>query len=333
MLEKDITKKLWYEAISELPVAVRSNSINIKTEKVTFCAEIKTEQIFDIRKKTISIYTHNNCSYDEIKNVMIKLIRFEELFDGIFFHPVKLIIDDKDVLNYEKSNWLHFYNGKSKELSTTFSFDFSCTDDRYLEYYNNFNNLTYDGGKIMLIHQVYLYSEHSQEMTKDLRCALLLQVFEHYSQFLECYEVIPKIVTHKKVQHKCNKCGNITEEERKLTFADRLNATVAGYKDIFFIDEDTYKIIKLATGLRNRIFHVDIKKKKTQFFNGAQCAFYRLKFSLLYRLYMLKLIGLDEKSHLNSINSYIKKINNQYIGEENMVILTNGQSSCKKLDE
>ena len=151
-------------------------------------------------------------------------------------------------------------------------------------------------------------------MPVDLKMALLLEVFEPIANTLaEKGEIVLKKNPYKTVSAVCTNCGKTVSKQirnKELSLSDRLKELMKVYGKKIFVGDSNAKIIKKAVINRNKIDHVN--KKNSNGLDGAQCGFYLMKFSVLYRMIVLDELDMVDESINQSVTEWINQINESF---------------------
>lgn len=296
----------YLDDVGNIPInmigTARHNSIKIKRQKITY-----TVDIFVLcNRKTITICADTQVSLSLFYELLIEIIRFENLFEGLFFPPKSIKIDEEEFI-YLLDKYILGYIKTHRRFSWI---TLQLTATEYKKYFNRFVKVI---EKRNLGHQVYLYAAYSLGMTADLRLAVLLQIFEPLAnELVDRGKITFKINPYKVFTNNCNKCGQLITRKvpnKELFFYDKMYAIVVNYGKDIFAGDSRVKVTRKAVNLRNRVDHVN--KNSKNYMTGSQCGFYILKFDMLYRRIIFEEIGIDyaivKKDFIKNIDNYNKQ--------------------------
>ena len=282
------------------PNISRKNNITIKRNNISYIISINTFE----GEKTIKIYTENTVPFDSIFSTLCEIIRFENLFDGLFFTPISIIADSVECVDAVLQSILPFYISNEKKHTC---FNLRMNDNEYANY---FDKWTEYGDKLKIVHQVYLYNAFVKGNPMDIRISLLLEVFEPLSKILKNEGKIT-ITRPKTTSKKCPKCNAVIKGKTlSPTLYNRLDAITDIYKKTIFKGVVKDQILTKAVNLRNRVFHVNGSKK--DYLNGIECGLYFYKFALMYRCIIFSLLGLKESEYMSIAEKWITDFDAEY---------------------
>lgn len=244
-------------------------------------------------KNSIRITVSKKLSYKDITivserktdlvKILCSILRFENLFEGFYYHTESLLLDEADSLEL-LDEMLPFYKSPVKWLLLP-NFTMNCDmNEVFLKW------LIMDK-KLGIVHNMFLYAAYAGDLTNDVKLALILQTFEPISEDLAGQGKI-NIIPH---NHK-----NV--KDSRILFGDRVFAIIDCYGNDIFQGEDIDELLERSVDLRNKIIHLDRSINET--LNGRQAAYYVHKFILLYIIVILTELGID----YNKIKPYVLKI-------------------------
>lgn len=258
--------------------------------------------------KQITISSKSKFNYYDYSYYLYELLRYENIFDGRFYHQYNLYLDDKKIDDLNKDD-LPYYRSKQKYLFIGIIYD------NHEEYKSLFLKWLEISKKYSIIHQMFLYACYANDITPDVKLALLLQTFEPIANMLHEEKKIQLIkqptIT---IFNKCDICNNIIsiqKKNNKLYFSDRLNTILEKYGNQLFKLEDREMLVDKAVKTRNKIVHLDTSVENTM--KGEESGVYLYKFALLYRIIILKELDLDEEVYNNVVNDWATQFDNKYI--------------------
>ena len=281
----------------------RENCITLKRNNITY----KIKIALTVNRKKIIIESSPVSTVDATIHIIHEILRFENLFEGMFFPLISFTVDGEDYTEILQRKQLNYF--QSQKRYTFIPIDM---DDR--EYQKLFKIWLKVEKRNKIIHPVFLYSVYLNGMPVDMRMALLLETFEPIAEDLHNRGIITLVKPPEKTYtNRCKNCGRVvtrTVPNKDLTFKDKLKPILRRYGRIIFKGDSKTKLIAKAVKVRNKVDHVNAKTINVM--SGKQCGFYIYKFSLLYRYIMLQAIGIEDKTINPYINEWIENFNNQY---------------------
>lgn len=258
-----------------------------------------------VNKKDINIIADKPVSFDTLVNLLLELLRFENLFDGRFFPATSIIVDGTECLEELSKELLSYYNSNESYLLITLNFD----NKRYKHYFTSWNKLN---KKLGIIHQMYLYNTFVRGNSIDIRLSLLLEVFEALTPMLKKEGVITVPKNKKTISIMCKTCNKPATKQisQRPTFHDKLKAIINVYGKIIFQGDSKAKLLRKAVAIRNKIVHVNKEQKGSM--SGSNCGVYLYKFALMYRYIIFLHLGIDESEFMPSIKNWLQHFNYKY---------------------
>lgn len=257
-------------------------------------------------QKEIAISSDNMMDFKIFEELLLEILRFENIFDGCFYSFKEFKIDERNV-ERRRIDWVPYFFSKKRYMDAWVSFDDSEEYKKFFSIWLELNN------ELGIIHQMFLYSKYAMDITPDVKMALLLQTFEPMADILKKKGKIslPKkiSVVNKKV---CTNCNNeITiSYEKEIDFKHKLKAIIDTYGTYIFANEAKDKLLDKAVNTRNKIVHLNAGKKNTM--SGPESGFYLYKFELLYRIIVLSELGFEENVYLNTFIEWVKDFDKRY---------------------
>ena len=281
----------------------RENRIRIKRQKVFYNITI----CLTGNKKKIIVEADSQSLVQDMYYIIMEILRFENLFEGLFYSVTEFWADEIDCLKEIKDIQLAYY--ESTKQYTYFEIDFS--DKVYKSYYSKWLKRE---KKNRLIHPVFLFSTYLEGMPVDLRLAILLEIFEPLAEELhnrgEIVLVKEPFITY---HNKCKNCGAYVsrkDKNKKLSFNDKIKPLIKKYGKIIFEDDNRKKLVEKSIKIRNKIDHVNVDTKNV--LSGEQCGVYLYKYSLLYRYIVLLDIGIDSSQIEPAMKLWLDYFNHKY---------------------
>ncbi len=281
----------------------RENCISLKRNNVTY----KIRIVLTANCKKVEIEASSVSTIDMTLRIIHEILRFENLFEGLFFPLISFIADGMDYTTEVEQKQLGYY--KSQKRYTYIPIDM---DDR--EYEKLFRNWLKIEKKNKIIHPVFLYSVYLEGMPVDIRMALLLETFEPIAVDLYDRGIITLVKPPTKTYtNRCKQCGSSvsrTVPNKELEFKDKLQPLLKKYGKNIFKGDAKAKLIAKSVKVRNKVDHVNANTENV--LNGKQCGFYIYKFSLMYRYIMLQDIGIEDKDINPYISKWVENFNAKY---------------------
>lgn len=136
-----------------------------------------------------------------------------------------------------------------------------------------------------IVNQVYLYAVSDNGMPRDVTLAFLAEMSESMVELLKV---------------KRDLFPSLTPGARDTTLKDCLRALIEQYGDVVFKKEmldDFDDCLKRLKGTRVQIMHIKRNRAEGERFDGKHCVLYSLKLSLLYRVVLLDLLGVEKEDY------------------------------------
>lgn len=255
---------------------------------------IRENVVIDIsidRQLALKLITIHSDSDADLLKVLFEVLRFENLYEGYFYETQKLEIDELDCIE-QIDTWLPYYKSKQCWMVVP-NLSMSCDlSDAFKNWQNNVE-------KLGIIHQMFLYSAYSGDLTPDVKLALILQAFEPISYDLEKNNEI-KIVPH----------NHRNPTDTRILFQDRLYFIMLKYKDLLFFDDNLDIVSERAANLRNKVVHLDRDKKEV--LTGQESGYYLEKIILMYTVLIFEMIGLEKEKYIEQIRETVQRYDTSY---------------------
>ena len=281
----------------------RENNISLKRNNITY--NIRT--VLTANRKKVEIEASSVSTVDAILHIIHEILRFENLFEGLFFPLISFVADETDYTQKVKQKQLGYFKSQKRYTYVPIDVD----DRKYGKLYRNWLKVE---KKNKIIHPVFLYSVYLEGMPVDIRMALLLETFEPIAEDLHNRRIITLVKSPTKTYtNRCKQCGSSvsrTVPNRKLEFKDKLQPLLKKYGRIIFKGDSKTKLIAKSVKVRNKVDHVNANTENAM--NGKQCGFYIYKFSLMYRYIMLQEIGVEDKNINSYIFEWVESFNEKY---------------------
>lgn len=166
--------------------------------------------------------------------------------------------------------------------------------------------------KTIYINQLFFYLGFCKDFTSDVRMALFSEIYEPLSEMLADENKIQLIRSNQDRKIHCRLCGGSFEEQKpsKINLKDRIEGVIRKYGEIIFDGDDVSTVSKKIVNTRNKILHVDAKKKNA--LDGGQCGFYMIKLIDLYRVIVLSELELWNDDLEANLQKSVEKLNKQF---------------------
>ena len=209
-------------------------------------------------RKTIDIKLSSPEKFNEVFELLCEILRYENLFDGRFFPLDKIEVDGADKRSEVDEIMLSYYSG----IKWYTRLNQPMTDYVYKKGFYAWEKYN---KKVIYINQMFYYLGFCRDFTSDLRLALFSEIYEPLSELLANENKIQLIQSNpfreKNVQ--CELCGGKFKVQilNDFSFRDRIEGVIREYGNIIFDGDDVDVILKKTVNTRNKILHVDAKKK------------------------------------------------------------------------
>lgn len=218
--------------------------------------------------------------------ILLSVLRFENLFSGYFYKTEALILDEDMALEMIDTV-LPFYQSAVKWLLMP---NFTMDRDMNVE----FSNWLALDRKLGIIHNMFLYAAYAKDLTNDVKLALILQTFEPISKDLvEQGKITITPYNHKNIK------------DSRIIFGDRVFAIMNCYGNDIFREDDIDVVLEKSVNLRDKIVHLDRSIKET--LNGKQATYYLQKFIMLYITVILTELGIEYNQLKSEILQSLEK--------------------------
>lgn len=259
--------------------------------------------------KEILLTASEDMEYENLSKVLFELLKYENLFDGRFYETMILQLDGMDIAAVISQRWLPYFGSKKSYTYIYLKYD---DDTEYKALFQQWNEMCDNLG---IIHQMYLYSCYSSDITPDVKLALLLQTFEPISDMLnDKGKIVLTKTPYITKSAPCNHCGQMvsaTIKNKELLFSDRIWAIINKYGAGIFDNDNKEVLIEKSVNLRNKVVHLD--RQQTDVLTGEESGVYLYKFSLLYRNIILNELGLESSGYNAVIENWIRNFDREYI--------------------
>ena len=258
-------------------------------------------QIEQCRIRKIIIEPVGPISYKDALHVYYCLEDLLELFDGQFFALFDAFEESEEKRTDITNAW------SQRELSCYESADFMIgSGNVFIDFSKILNSELLTEWDMLsveldIIHKMFLYCTSSIKMPVDIKCALLVEVFEGMMELLLDRKIITKKPTIKKGESKL--------EKYLVALMNRYG------RDIFKHEYDCteQQIEKLAHILvcsLNRIAHIR-RNDERRYLLKEENIIYLQKLSVLYRVIIFDVLGIPRDVYLNKTLKKVKSIDDR----------------------
>lgn len=281
----------------------RINELQIKKSGIYY--SIKVEQIFN--RKTVKIVADRIACLDSVYTLLMDILRFENLYEGLFFMFTSFNIDGEECIENYKQLFLNYMHSNKQYCMLPMNYNDKIYKTMFLRYQKVIR-------KSFLRYQAFLNALFVNDLTVDIRMSLLLEVFESMAnEKAEEGMISLKAQPYKVFQNKCKKCGAVVSRKvpnKEVYLYDKLYAVIKEYGKDIFCGESKAKIARKGTNLRNKIDHINKQRNAMQ---GKQAGFYLHKFGLMYRIIVLKDIDAYNEDIQRTVNIWTDAMNKKYV--------------------
>lgn len=234
-------------------------------------------------------------------NILETIEKLLMIFDGCFIPLTKLELNDsknpkddnlENITNDIIRTRLKYYfsdNLYKKKQFSLLDFKSVINDSIYLKWSQLLD-------KLDVVHQMYLYNVSENGYTRDIKCAFMIELSESLVEI---------------VKEKTGLFDDLHPGEKGTSLRKCLKSAIDkfGYY-IFQIEKNTCYEIFLTTMVNSRVNIMHIKRNiRTPFLIGAECALYECKMSLLYRVILFNLLGIDEDLYIDTLKKRVASLN------------------------
>ncbi len=281
----------------------RENCISLKRNNIKY----KIKVVLTENRKKVEIFSESLSTIDAMSSIIHEILRFENLFEGLFFPLVSFMADETDYTKEIQQKQLVYYKSQKQYAYIPIVFE----NQQYRKLYMKWLKVE---KKNKIIHPVFLYSAYLEGMPVDIRMALLLETFEPIAEELHNRGIITLVKPPTRTfTNRCKYCGkpvSRTVRNRELEFKDKLQPLIRKYGKIIFKGDAKTKLTARSVKIRNKVDHVNANTENAM--NGKQCGFYIYKYSLMYRYIMLQEIGAEDKDINLYISEWVDNFNEKY---------------------
>lgn len=285
-------------------------------------------EINQARYRTITLTSSKIIKLSEISALLFSLEKLLMLFEGRFFTLIKL--------NYEgqKENEKEYdlYSTESLNRRLAYYETDSCHylfNPEFLNFYDYLSPNIIEKwleleSDLDIVHQVVLYNLSKIKLPCDAKCAYLIQSFESMVELIKKYdsELLCNLPPEK--QEQIRKLQ--TEDSRKISIINCIEAVITNFGTEIFsleLNNNQGEFFKILKNTRHRIMHIkrnqqdkhltgdqSISNQQDKYLTGEQSILYLVKISYLYRIILLKILGIDLSLYKHQLLQLVNKWNN-----------------------
>lgn len=259
-----------------------------------------TVKIEQLGIRIITVEAEQEESFRELYGIFTKVERLLMLLDGRFIALKELSFKDsaegtlghlKSYANNIMRTRLSYYNSAdfcSYSLDKLIDFDSVITTELYSLWQELLDELD-------IAHQMYLYSLSDSKMPIDAKCAFLIELAE---------PLVEVVKTHTHFY------SSLNPGERGTSLKMCVDALISKYgNDIFAkeIDSNYDKFLQTIVNSRVRIMHIK-RKQKGLYLNGSESILYAQKMSMLYRIILLEILGIEVEMYKKNMKKLINNL-------------------------
>lgn len=252
-----------------------------------------TVEIEQLGIRVVTIVSEHEISFRKLYAIFTKVERLLMIFDGRFINLKELSFEKSadEELEHLKS---YAYDLMNSRLSYYNSADFcSYTLDKLISFENVITSEIYDAWEELLdeldiVHQMFLYSVSDSKMPIDAKCAFLIELAE---------PLVEVVKVHTRLY------SSLTPGEKGTSLKMCVDALISKYGTVIFQKEiaNNYdKFLQVVVNSRVRIMHIK-RQQKGIYFNGPESILYSQKMTLLYRVILFEMLGVEEELYKDSM--------------------------------
>lgn len=305
-LKKTVCQEIRYEGLYNtkrlLPYNIK-REWSLQRNNIKFTVEIITV----LNQKVVTMKASKPVKFAKVFELLLEILKYECLYDGRFFSLNKMEIGGEDKTVVVKPNMLSYYSESrnysvlSQPMNDTVYKRGFCAWERYNK-------------QLLNVNQMFYYIGFSEGITADLRLALFSEIYEPLSELLSKENKIQLINSKPVIERneKCPACGHLYKVTKSCepSFNDEITSVVQAYGSDIFAGDDLETIIKKTVKTRNKMLHVDMKKKET--LSGGQCGFYMRKYVEIYRMIVLQQIKMWNTSMAEELKEAMISYNQNF---------------------
>lgn len=285
-------------------ICFENSSFSFQKDHVIFCVNISVL----LTKKNIVIQSNVPVEFEQLYLYLNDVRRFEYLSDGAFYAMKECFANNEDVSEIIKSVELGYFQSEGCKHKIPLE----LSDKEYKKYFLKWSALQ---KKLGIINQMTLFANCVNGLTSDLRLSMLSECLESLGKKLEksgAITVYREPDSNRTIN--CTNCGkpNSVRIKGKKTLACYMKAIIDQYgKPIFATEFRRRKsLINHIVKTRNKVFHVDSKKKNT--LRKNQNGFYAIKLEWLFRYIICLQMGYNKNELDIVVGKEIVKFENEF---------------------
>jgi len=244
-------------------------------------------------KRVYSIEASDLVKIDQIWDVFLGVEDLLMIMDGRFYPITDVRIIEADCTDTECntiSKSLISRRLYSRESSDCFNY--RC--NRLIDYSKVFDNELVDKwfsirDELDIVHPMFTYIVADTGITKDVRCAFMIELFEPLSELISEYNTF---------------FPNLEHDNKRPFLRECLDAVICKYGNDIFGSEYSANhqgFLSVLVNTRKRIMHIKRKMKDEKYLSGEESALYLVKLYFLYRIVVLSLLGIEYSLYKSEI--------------------------------
>lgn len=266
----------------------RNCSFSVRIKDVDYTITIEQLVI-----RIISIET-NNGSYDDTLDIYYALEELLMLFDGQFY-PVISANDGADItVSWKKRNLPNRISADFMIGTTNKLIDFNSVLDETL-----FQNWYHLREELDITHKMALYCLSNVDMPKDVLCGNMIELFKVLCSTVSNYK--PGFSTP------MNNMNRLELRAALRAVADQYGSDI--FPEEFSESDKKERFIQILIQSRNRSAHIK-NLPNQRYLDGTESVMYLIKLSLLYRVTLFDLLGINYNLYSKALKKRIKAIDN-----------------------
>jgi len=260
--------------------------------------KVQLEEICGYR--VITITSNNEVEVYHIYRILTSLERLLMIFEGYFQKLEKIAFIESDITSDQRLKHfaLQCFERRLAYFSSSSVFEVSI--NTLVDYHDILNEDIFDRWINLLKDldislNTFFYFTSGLKIPIDVKVAFLIELATPFSEIIKVYD---------------NKFRVEKDENKKTTLKTKLCALIkyAG-ADVFKAEEEILsEICTLLVNSRVRIMHIK-RNYQNNYLNGEESILYSVKLSLIYRILIFKLLGINDTKYLDNIHRCTERWN------------------------
>ncbi|MBQ9987641.1 MAG: hypothetical protein IJP28_04610 [Erysipelotrichales bacterium] len=257
-----------------------------------------TVQVEQAGMRAITVSAENEEYASNLCDVLNKMIRLLMLFDGMFTELVSFEMASdgytpEDVLRKFEREYIEYYPSYHHSAGyCTVPLNKLMEFDQVLnaEVYNTWSWMTVE---LDVVHRMYMSALMEGGLPVDLKCALLIQ---------QADPLVELVRDHK------HYFASLTPGFDTHSLMTSLDVLISKYGTEIFAEELKYnykEFIRMLESTGDRLTHIK-RAQRNLVVSGDEPILYSMKMSLLYRVVLFDLLGIDKSVYMNSLVECVK---------------------------